>query len=418
MKRNVKYIIAVADGMADEPLAALGGRTPIQAARTPCMDLLAQSAFVGLLRTVPPGMPPGSDVANLSLFGYPPAECYTGRAPLEAASMGIELGPEDLAFRCNLVRLRKTHDQEIMADYSGGGLATSLAGQCIQVLNERLRDARISFHPGVSYRHVLLWKEARRPFDGLQTTPPHDITDQAVEPFLPLGPGSHEVRMLMGRAREVLASCLPPSIAARLEGKTNSIWLWGQGPAPRMSTLVERFGIRGATVCAVDLIKGLGRCAGLEAIEVAGATGDLDTNYRGKASAVLKALENLDFVFLHVEAPDEASHRGDLQAKIEAIEHFDADVLAPLCDGLNASGNPYRILLCPDHPTPLRTRTHSKEPVPFLLFSHPAVLAPNGLAMGPLLCPSTFDEDSAASTGLFIEQGHRILDLLLEGTGS
>lgn len=414
----MKYIIAVADGMADEPLAALGGRTPIQTARTPYMDLLARGGLVGLLRTVPPGMPPGSDVANLSLFGYPPLECYTGRAPLEAASMGIQMGPEDLAFRCNLVRLGETGGQEVMADYSGGGIATSLARQCIQALNERLADSRISLHPGVSYRHVLLWKEARRQFDGLKTTPPHDITDQPVQSFLPQGPGSDEVRQLMEQARKILASCLPPSVSAHLEGKTNSIWLWGQGPAPRMSTLVERFGIRGVTVCAVDLIKGLGRCAGLEAVEVEGATGDLDTNYRGKASAVLKALEDVDFAFLHVEAPDEASHRGDLRAKVEAIERFDAEVLATLYERLNAAGTPYRMLLCPDHPTPLRTRTHSEVPVPFLLFSRPAKLAPKGLSRGPLRPVDSFDEASAASTGLFVEQGHRILEFLLQSVVS
>ncbi|MEW6443304.1 MAG: cofactor-independent phosphoglycerate mutase [bacterium] len=415
----MKYLIAVADGMADEPQPALAGKTPLQAARTPRMDYLARNGTVGLLRTVPAGMPPGSDVANLSLFGYSPLECYTGRAPLEAASLGIAMGADDLAFRCNLVRIEQRDGQEIMADYSGGGIATKLARPCIQALNDHLPDPRFSFHPGVSYRHVLLWKDGRKLFEGLRTTPPHDISGRQIDPFLPRGPGSAEVRDLMARGSRILETGLSAALAAELQGKANALWLWGEGPRPRMSGLTERFGIRGVTVCAVDLIKGLGRYAGLQPVEVEGATGDLDTNYRGKASAVLEALRDVDLAFLHVEAPDEASHRGDLNGKIEAIERFDEEVVAVVHEGLMRTGLPFRILLCPDHPTPLKIRTHSSEPVPFLLFTHPASAAPTGLARRQGSgAAASFDESAALSTGVLIEEGHRIVDLLLQGARS
>lgn len=412
MPGRTKYIIAVPDGMADEPIEKLGGRTPLGAARKPRMDFLARRGVVGMVRTVPQGMPPGSDVANLSLFGYAPERCYTGRAPLEAASLGIRLGPEDLAFRCNLVRLDVREGRPVMADYSGGGITTYWAGRCVQQLQEALGDSEVSFHAGVSYRHVVLWKGVRRAFEGLQTTPPHDITDQDILPHLPRGPGEEKVARLMERARDVLATRLQREVASELEGKVNAVWLWGQGPAPAMVPLTERFGIRGVTVCAVDLVKGLGHYAGLRPVRVPGATGDLDTDYRAKARAALESLEDEDFVFLHVEAPDEAGHRGNLEAKIEAIERFDADVLDPLYEGLVRRGSPFRLLLCPDHPTPLRIRTHTGGPVPFLFYCDSQADYP--AAMRPQQWPSVraFDEASAAETGLFLEKGHELLGFL------
>lgn len=413
MSSKTKYVVAVPDGMADEPIEKLGGRTPLGVARKPKMDSLARQGVVGMVRTVPQGMPPGSDVANLTLFGYAPEHCYTGRAPLEAASLGVRLGPDDLAFRCNLVRLDKRDGRRVMADYSGGGIASDWAGRCVHVLQEALGDSEVSFHAGVSYRHVIRWKNVRPAFEGLRTTPPHDITDQDILPHLPHGPGQEKVAGLMERACGILASGLPWEVASALEGKVNAIWLWGQGPAPAMIPLTERFGIRGVTVCAVDLVKGLGHYAGLRPIRVPGATGDLDTDYRAKAHAALEALEEEDFVFLHVEAPDEAGHRGNLEAKIEAIERFDADVLDPLYEGLVRRGNPFRLLVCPDHPTPLRIRTHTGGPVPFLLCCDPQAGYP--VTLSPRDWPSvrTFEEASAARTGLFFEKGHELLTLFL-----
>lgn len=413
MPARTKYIVAVPDGMADEPIEKLGGRTPLAAARKPHMDSLARQGVVGRVRTVPEGMPPGSDVANLSLFGYAPGLCYTGRAPLEAASLGVGLGPEDLAFRCNLVRLADRDGRWVMADYSGGGIASEWAGRCVQVLQEVLGDSEVSFHAGVSYRHVVRWKGARAAFEGLETTPPHDITDQEILPHLPRGPGKEKVTALMERAGDVLASKLPRTVASELEGKVNAVWLWGQGPAPAMIPLTKRFGIRGVTVCAVDLVKGLGHYAGLRPVRVPGATGDLDTDYRAKAYAALEALETEDFVFLHVEAPDEASHRGNLKAKIEAIERFDSDVLDPLYKGLLKLRTPFRLLLCPDHPTPLRIRTHTDGPVPFLVYCDPRAGYPAATKHGDWPSVSTFDEASAAATGLFFDKGHELLASLL-----
>jgi 2,3-bisphosphoglycerate-independent phosphoglycerate mutase len=396
----LKYVLVVGDGMADESLEELGGRTPLEASRTPNMDFYAARGMVGLVRTIPEGMAPGSDVANMSLMGYPPQTYYTGRAPLEAASMGLEVGPEDVAFRCNLVTLVDHHGDLWMEDYSGGGIPTDRAGAYIRSLNEKIVGPDFRFYPGVSYRHVLLWKGAREHFAGLKTTPPHDILGQRVEPHLPSGAGSRKLRALMDEARQVLLSYTSSCSETGRTGEANSIWLWGEGHRPEMPPLRERYGVRGVAVSAVDLIKGLGRCVGLDPVEVPGATGDLETNYQGKAYAVLKALKEYDFAFLHVEAPDEASHRGNLQEKIEAIERLDEEVLGVLRKGFLKTKQPYRLALLPDHLTPLRIRTHADGPVPFLLY--PA---------SPNPCRS-FNEREAKQSGICLEDGSQLLDAL------
>lgn len=398
----MKYLVVVGDGMADEPLDLLGGRTPLEASRTPNMDHFARNGKVGRVRTIPEGMPPGSDVANMSLMGCSPRTYYTGRAPLEAASMGLELGPQDVAFRCNLVTLEERGGKLFMADYSGGGVSTAEARRIIEALNDRIAGPAFAFHPGVSYRHVLLWRSARKDFEGLKTTPPHDILDQLVDPHLPQGGGGRRLREVMDAARSVLLDLLPgPRGAERPQGP-NAIWLWGEGGKPEMPLLTERFGVRGVVVSAVDLIKGLGRCAGLDVVDVPGATGDLETNYQGKAYAALSALRGCDFAFLHVEAPDEASHRGNLQEKIEAIERLDEEVLGVLRSGLSKLRTPYRLLVLPDHLTPLRIRTHADAPVPFLLYPE----EPS--------CGAPYSEREAERSGVLIEDGSCMLDLLFQ----
>jgi 2,3-bisphosphoglycerate-independent phosphoglycerate mutase len=399
---RLKFILVVGDGMADEPLEALNGRTPLEVSRTPNMDFYARNGTVGRVRTIPEGMPPGSDVANMSLMGYSPRTYYTGRAPLEAASMGLELGPDDIVFRCNLVTLEERREGLFMADYSGGGISTGRAGTFIQALNEELADPRFQFYPGVSYRHVLLWRDGRKEFEGIATTPPHDILGQAVDGHLPSGPGSRGLREMMDRARGVISARASSIPQEGPSDDANAIWLWGEGHRPEMPPLYERFGVRGVVVSAVDLIKGLGRCAGLDSVEVPGATGDLETNYQGKAYAALRALREYDFAFLHVEAPDEASHRGNLQEKIDAIERFDEQVLGVLKKGLSRLKMPYRLLVLPDHLTPLRIRTHSDTPVPFLLYPE-----------GPDPCTS-YSEREAEKSKIHLEEGSKILNLLFE----
>jgi len=285
----LKFVLVVGDGMADEPLEALGGQTPLEVSHTPNMDFFAQNGKVGRVRTIPEGMPPGSDVANMSLMGYSPQTYYTGRAPLEAASMGLDLGPDDVAFRCNLVTLEERQEGLFMGDYSGGSISTERARTYIEVLNDAFAGPAFEFHPGVSYRHILLWRDGRREFEGLETTPPHDILGQPVDSHLPSGAGSRQLMAITDQARDVLLAHLSSRDEAGPEGEANAIWLWGEGHKPEMPPLHDRFGVRGVVVSAVDLIKGLGRCVGLETVEVPGATGDLETNYQGKAYAVLKA---------------------------------------------------------------------------------------------------------------------------------
>lgn len=361
----MKYLVLLGDGMADEPLEQLGGKTPLDYADTPFMDRLAQNGQIGLAATVPDGFPPGSDVANLSVFGYDPQQCYSGRSPLEAASMGVELGPNDVAFRLNLVWLEAHCAKLYMGDFSAGHISTEDARQLVETLQQELGDDEFSFYPGVSYRHLLVWKNGK---DKMECVPPHDISTHSIENYLPKGEGADELLNLTNSAQMVLNT--HPVNHARIERgevPANSIWLWGQGRRPQMETYRELYDISGAVISAVDLIKGIGLCAGLDIIDVPGATGYLDTNYRGKAEYALEALKDRDFVYVHVEAPDEAAHGGLLEEKIKAIESFDREVVGTVVESLKQLGD-CRLLVLPDHPTPVAKRTHTSDPVPYILY--------------------------------------------------
>ena len=346
----MKYLILIGDGMADRPVKELGGKTPLMAARTPNMDALAQQGEIGLARTIPKGLPKGSEIANLSIFGYNPKRYYTGRGPLEAASIGVKLSPEDCAFRLNLVTLEAVKGSVIMEDYSAGHISTEEGSAIIRDLDKELGNSVFRFYPGVSYRHLLVWKGKG---ERIKTIPPHDITEQEIGAYLPAGDGARELIKLMTETQTLLHEH-PVNRTRREQGKreANATWPWGQGRAPQLPSFIERFGLTGSVISAVDLIKGIGIYAGLQVITVPGATGYLDTNYQGKAEYGLQALEKDDFVYLHVEAPDEASHNGDLAAKIAAIEAFDEKVVGTICKGMAAARGDHRIMhpARPSHP--------------------------------------------------------------------
>lgn len=402
----MKYVVLIGDGMADRPLKELGGKTVLQSAFTPNMDRLAREGQRGMVRTIPRGMSPGSDVANMSIMGYDPAEHYSGRAPLEAASMGVELGGSDVAYRCNLVTLsfdrKKTHAH--MEDYSAGHISTEEAGALVKSLNEKLGSTEVVFHTGVSYRQLMIWRGGRREPD---CTPPHDILGKDVTDYLPMGRGSEFLKDLMMRSVGVLEE---HEVNRNREGRglnpANSIWLWGQGGKPSLPLFTEKYGVSGALVSAVDLTKGLGKYAGLRILDVPGVTGYLDTNYVGKAEYSLKALETVDFVYIHVEAPDEAGHSGNYRDKLKAVEDFDALVVGSVLRGIRVFDE-YRILLMPDHPTPIELRTHTDEPVPFVVYDSRKPGRSEGAA---------FSESIAGEEGVVtIEKGHELMGYFIKG---
>lgn len=397
----MKYVILIGDGMGDYPLAELGGRTPLEAAATPNLDALARQGEVGLARTIPAGMEPGSDIANLAIMGYDPARYHTGRAPLEAAALGVSLAPDEVAFRCNLVTLRAEPGGLYMEDYAAGHITSDEARELILALEDALGQNGRHFYPGVSYRHLLVWNKGE---PGWKTYPPHDHSGQEVgKLFQSEGPAAPLWALI--RASWPILQEHGLNRRRRAQGKrpANSIWLWGQGRSPALPTLKERFGLTGAVICAVDLIRGIGLYAGLTPIRVPGATGYLDTNYEGKVHAALKALQDQDLVFIHVEAPDEAGHKGELTLKIQAIEDFDARVVGPLLVGLKTMGD-HRVLVMCDHLTPIAVRTHTSEAVPFVLFDsrHPGN---NSRA---------YSEAAAKASGLLLEHGADLLPRLVE----
>jgi len=354
----MKYAILVGDGMADFPIPELGGKTPLEAARIPNMRMVAARGRVGRVQTIPDGMPPGSDVANLALLGYDPAVSYSGRGAIEAASLGVVLDANDTAFRCNLVMLR----DGLMADYSSGHITTEESHRLIQELQPVLNTKKIRFYPGISYRHLTVIKDFP---EGLLATPPHDISGRPYKPHLPQGPGSDIILALMDRARPVLASSeINRRRIAAGKSPATDIWPWGQGRAMKLRTFQERFGLRGSVISAVDLVNGLGVLAGLKVRRVAGATGYLGTNYAGKVAAARAALAEEDFVYLHIEAPDETGHEGIAAKKIQAIEEFDYHVVGEILKLADEIGN-LRILVAPDHATPISIMTHASDPVPY-----------------------------------------------------
>ena len=406
MSEKTKYVIIVGDGMADYPVESLGGKTPLMVARTPHMDWMAESGEIGLVRTVPDGFNPGSEVANLSIFGYDPIRYYTGRGPLEAASLGVKLAADDIAFRCNLVTLKFQGNDIVMEDFSAGHITDEEAKKVVIDLNKEMATNEIRFYAGVSYRHLMVLKNGAAKssnLEKLEIIPPHDIIGREISRFLPQM--KEPVLTLMKKSQRLLKDH-PVNHAREAKGlpPANSIWLWGQGRSPRMITLKERFGMDGYVISAVHLIKGIGILAGLEALEVPGATGYFDTNYDGKVQYALRGLGEKDFVYLHVEAPDEAGHMGNLRLKIESIEAFDEKVVGALLKGMKRFER-YKVLVLPDHPTPLSVRTHTADPVPYAIYSNEGAT--------PSAHGKAFDEVSAGQSGISIEKGFELIERFL-----
>jgi len=394
----MKYALILPDGCADEPIDELDGRTPLEVARIPHMDAIAQRGRVGLVRTVPKGMPPGSDVATLSVIGYDPVKCYTGRAPLEAVARRISLEPGELVFRCNLV----TVVDGVMEDFAAGHISQPEAEKLIADLQAALGDERVRFHAGVGYRHLVTIKDAD--WMRVQCTPPHDLTGKPIAGHLPTGKGADFVVELMKRSQEVLADHEVNVVRRDLgESPATSIWLWGQGTMPRLTPFRKRFGVRGTAITAVDLIRGIALSIGWKLIEVEGATGYMDTNYQGKGEAAVAALEEADLVAVHIEAPDEAGHNGDVEAKIKALEAIDEHVVGPVLDKLGEFDG-WRAMCLPDHPTPIRLRTHTADPVPFCM-------AGTGVVPDQA---DAFTEQAGRASHLSIDPGHELMEYFLK----
>jgi len=399
----VKYVVILCDGMADLPIDSLGGKTPMAAAVKPNMDKLAKHAVVGMVRTVAEGLNPGSDVANLSVMGFDPAEVYTGRSPLEAASIGIELTDDDVAIRCNLVTLsdEENYEDKTMVDYCGGDISTDEADELIKTLAAELGGGEFDFYTGVAYRHLTVWHGGRS--EGYTLTPPHDISGQVVGQHLQAHMHNPELYNLMKKSVEILRDHpVNKARVARGERPANSIWLWGQGTRAALPKFEEKYGIKGAVISAVDLLKGIAKSAKMQSIDVDGATGYIDTNFDGKTAAAIEALNDNDYVYVHIEAPDECGHRREIENKVRSIELIDEKVLAPILNALE--GTDYRIMILPDHPTPIATATHSSAPVPFMIYDSTA----------PTDGVDTFTEETAAQTGVFVEHGPSLIKQLIK----
>lgn len=405
----MKYIIIIPDGMADLGIKKLGGKTPMEFAYTPVMDSLSASAEMGLVKTIPAGLPPGSDTANLSVMGYDPLRYHTGRSPLEAVSLGIELKEDDMVFRCNLVTLSNEsgYREKRMIDYSAGEISSEDSAILIDYIKAGLETGNIKFYSGVSYRNIMVWNKGP---GSTRLTPPHDILEKKIAQYLPGGDGSEVIMKLMEESGRMLpAHPLNRSRLDRGSRPANSIWLWGQGKKPYLDDFYDKYGLRGSVISAVDLIRGIGICAGLETVKVEGITGTINTNLDGKAkAAVNEVLSGKDFVYVHIEAPDECSHQGSLGDKVKAIEMIDEKIVGHIRAGMDKSKEEYRLMILPDHPTPISLRTHTSEPVPFLIFD-------SREAKGSDMKKSSgFNEKTAASTGIMVGKGHMLVDRLFE----
>lgn len=401
----MKYLVMLCDGMADEPNEALGNSTPMEKANKPCMDSLAAKAEVGIVKTVAEGLKPGSDVANLSVLGYEPAVYYSGRSPLEAASIGIDLKDTDVTLRCNLVTLSDDEDYEnkTILDYCADDISSEEAKILIEYIQEKLGNDVFRFYPGVSYRHCLVWSNGN-PHPGV-LTPPHDITGKVITDYIPKGEAVDELYDLMKKSYDLLKDH-PVNKARIARGKrpANSIWLWGEGTKPLLDNFSEKFGIKGSMISAVDLLKGIAICAGMNSVDVDGATGYLDTNFDGKCKAAIEEFKNgADLVYVHVEAPDECGHRGEIENKVKAIEMIDEHILGPVVEFLKGYDD-FAVLVCPDHPTPLSIRTHTSTPVPYLIYD-----SKNEIDSGV----KVFCEKEARETGNYIEKGFTMMNYFL-----
>ncbi|MGC8937628.1 MAG: cofactor-independent phosphoglycerate mutase [Thermodesulfovibrio sp.] len=407
----MKYIVVIPDGAADYPINEIGGLTPLQVARTPNMDWLASNGIAGSVRNIPQGFPPGSDVANLSILGYDPKVYYTGRAPLEAVSMGLNLSKNDVAYRCNLVTLKFSDKKRIfMEDYSAGHITTEEAKILIEDLDKKLGSDTLRFYPGVSYRHIMLWKNGS---EEVECTPPHDITGREISMFLPIGRHAQFLKEIIFKSMDILKDH-PVNKKRTSEGKkpANSIWLWGQGRTPSLPKFQEKYGLSGALISAVDLTKGIGILAGFHIINVPGATGWIDTNYSGKAEYALNALERVDFVYVHIEAPDEAGHQGDYKLKIKAIEDIDNIVVGRILEEAPRRFRDFRILLLPDHPTPVTIKTHTAEPVPFVIYDS-SNSEQSEASHQEHTNKRKFSEEILNHPDFVIEEGYKLMDLFI-----
>ena len=397
----MKYIVILGDGMSDEPVEALGGKTPLEAANIPAMDDLASKGEIGMVQNVPAGMSPGSEVANLSVMGYDPLTDFTGRSPLEALSVGVEMEPDDIIFRCNVVTLteKEPYPEKTILDHSSGEIPTSEADELMQAIRDAFNDEEFQFYTGTSYRHIMVWKHGRM----APLEPPHDHLTKVIGPFLPK---EEVLRNFMEKSYDILNNH-PVNLKRAAEGKrkANSLWYWGAGTKPSIGSFEAKTGLKGAMISAVDLLKGIAVGAEMKICQVEGATGSIDTNWEGKAQAAIDSLlkEGCDFAYIHVEAPDEMGHQGLVEEKVQSIEYLDSRVIAPICKAMEAAGEDYRMLILPDHPTPLRIRTHSAEPVPYILYD----------STKERKSVRKYSEAEAMATGIFEPQGCKLMDKLL-----
>ena len=400
----MKYLVMLCDGMADKPFEALSNKTPMQLAKKPCMDMLASKGEVGLLKTVQDGMKPGSDVANLAVLGYDAKKYYSGRSPLEAASIGIDLKSTDVTFRCNLVTLsdEDEYSDKTMIDYCADDISSAEAKVLIEYIQDKLGTDEFAYYPGVSYRHCLVWNNGTR--DGLSFTAPHDITGRPVQDYIPSGENTPALYDMMVKSYELLKDH-PVNIERIKRGKrpANSIWLWGEGTKPALDSFYSKYNKKGSVISAVDLLKGIAICADMNSVDVDGATGYIDTNFEGKCQAAIDEFKSgQDLVYIHVEAPDECGHRGEAENKVRSIELIDEKILTPVVDFLRGYDD-FAVLVCPDHPTPLCIKTHSSDPVPYMLYS----------SKDEKQGVSTFTEETSQNSGNYIEEGFTIMEYLL-----
>lgn len=398
----MKYVVVLYDGMADYPVDAFGGKTPMMMANKPIFDSLAQKGEIGLVRTIGEGQKPGSEIGNLTVMGYDPRKYFTGRSPLEAVSIGVKMASDDIALRCNIVTLsdEENYDDKTMVDYSAGDISSEEAAEIIKTVQEAFGGGEFDFYSGVSYRHCLIHHKGTT--DLGKMTPPHDISGRVVGSYISTSPNAKKLTDLMRKSYDVLKNH-PVNLKRIAEGKrpANSIWLWGEGTRPELTPFEELYGVKGTVVSAVDLLKGIAIAAGMNAPDVEGATGYIDTNFEGKAEAAVQALkEDSDFVYIHIEAPDECGHRFEPENKVKSIEYIDSRVLPIVLKGLEEIGEDYKIMILPDHPTPLSTRTHAGDPVPYMIYQK-SKEKDSGV--------KSIDEESAKATGIYLEEGYNLM---------
>ncbi|MDD6483221.1 MAG: cofactor-independent phosphoglycerate mutase [Clostridiales bacterium] len=403
----MKYIVVLGDGMADYPVEHFGGKTILEAANKPTIDYMAQHGEMGMVKTVQEGMKPGSDVANLSVMGYDTKECYSGRSPLEAASIGVVMKEDDVSFRCNLVTLsdEENYEDKTMVDYSAGEISTEEAAELIEALAKELDTEDIKYYSGISYRHLIIWAKGST---NVTLTPPHDISDRKIADYLPKGDGADKFLEMMKKSEKILREH-PVNKARAAAGKNmaTSIWPWGEGTKPHIGSFYEKYQMKASVISAVDLIKGIAKCAGMDSIDVEGATGNCETNWDGKAQAALDAvLGGSDFVYIHMEAPDEMGHQGLPDKKKFAVETIDQRVVKFLKDELEKRGIDYKMLIMPDHPTPISLKTHVSDPVPYVIYDSTNECDKNaGLR---------YTEKDAEKTGIYVEKGYKLMDHFLD----